>query len=117
MIDEEVTYKRQLDELKQDIGDLKSDLKGLVDVFKTTSRGRMSDAKGRIAEMARDRYERLQDLTNRGVYNARRVAGRARDAGSRAVERVQDKVEERPITSVLIALGVGVLLGRILKRR
>ena len=38
-------------------------------------------------------------------------------SGRQATESVQDTVRERPITSVLAAFGVGVLIGHLLDRR
>jgi ElaB/YqjD/DUF883 family membrane-anchored ribosome-binding protein len=40
----------------------------------------------------------------------------AKDQGRQALDDLADRIEERPVSSVLIAFGVGVLLGRLFDR-
>jgi len=44
-------------------------------------------------------------------------ADKAMATGRQATENVQDAVRERPMTSVFVAFGVGVLIGHLLDRR
>lgn len=48
---------------------------------------------------------------------AREAAQRVRDRGQAAVDEVGHRIEERPLTSVAVAFGVGMLIGRLLDRR
>jgi ElaB/YqjD/DUF883 family membrane-anchored ribosome-binding protein len=41
----------------------------------------------------------------------------ALETGRQAAETVQDAVKERPMTSVCIAFGIGVMIGHLLDRR
>jgi ElaB/YqjD/DUF883 family membrane-anchored ribosome-binding protein len=57
----------------------------------------------------------------RELERVREAAGEMVDRGRESVERVRenvsDRVRERPLTSVLIAGGIGVLLGMLAARR
>ena len=44
-------------------------------------------------------------------------SGKAKDAGRDAVSRVEKEVVERPLTSVAIAFGVGLLAANLLRHR
>jgi len=44
-------------------------------------------------------------------------AERVAASGRQAAENMQDAVRERPMTSVFVAFGVGVLIGHLLDRR
>ena len=44
-------------------------------------------------------------------------ADKAMETGRQATESMQDTVRERPLTSVFVAFGVGILLGHLLDRR
>ena len=48
---------------------------------------------------------------------AREVAHTVKETGSAALEEVEHQVRERPMTSVLTALGVGFVVGMLLSRR
>jgi ElaB/YqjD/DUF883 family membrane-anchored ribosome-binding protein len=41
----------------------------------------------------------------------------ALETGRQAAETVQDAVKERPMTSVCVAFGIGVMIGHLLDRR
>jgi ElaB/YqjD/DUF883 family membrane-anchored ribosome-binding protein len=107
---DEQAYREQLDAVKGDLHALRSDLKGLRDVFKSNSRNALKDAGQRIAQATRDRMEQLREMAERGMYQAS-------EYGKKALGRTARKIEERPITSVLIAIGAGLLIGRLLRRR
>jgi len=44
-------------------------------------------------------------------------AEKAMASGRQAAENMQDAVRERPMTSVFVAFGVGILIGHLLDRR
>ena len=63
-----------------------------------------------LAGLAREKTGELRDEI--GVRTDRAV-----ETGRQAAESVQDAVRERPVTSVCIAFGIGVMLGHLLDRR
>lgn len=85
-------------------------------------------ARNGISEKAHDVVESVKDLAHaaqegatRGIDRAqrsgRRAASRARDRAVDLEERATSAVEDRPLTSVLVALGIGILLGSCMRRR
>ncbi len=79
------TMRDELSELKADLSAIKDDLKSLAD-----------SAMGR----ARD--------------EARSVRDRSRAKVQSSIGSMEDYVEEQPLTSVLVAFGVGLLLGKFM---
>lgn len=72
--------------------------------------------KADLAEMS----ESLSSLARDGVAEGReKVRGAARQSRKQATEAwsaVENEVEERPLTSLAIALGIGFILGKVLSR-
>ena len=70
---------------------------------------------GRAAELKR----RAQEALNQGIDTARYQAMQARDYAGQQLSQVQqtltDRIIERPIASAVTALGVGVVIGLLLK--
>ncbi len=74
----------------------------------------MSDrVQGNIRNMAGRAQEAVGDITGdtrtqaRGAYN--QAAGQAQDAAG----QLADVIRERPITSALVGVGIGYILGKI----
>ena len=88
----------EFDVIKDDLVKLRDDISKLTSAFKEvtsdTVRDRVGALRGRIDE----------------------IAGDAGTQGREAMDELADRIEERPLTSVLIAFGVGVLLGRLFDR-
>jgi ElaB/YqjD/DUF883 family membrane-anchored ribosome-binding protein len=72
--------------------------------------------KSDIAKMS----ETISKLSHDGLAEGRkRVRSAARQSGERARETwgaVENEIEERPVTSLAIALGAGFVLGKLLSR-
>ncbi len=85
---ETANLRDDLDALRKDVSKLTDDVRGI--------------ASERVSA-ARDR--------------ARDTAYRARDRGEAVASEVGHRIEERPLTSVAVAFGVGMLIGRLLDRR
>ena len=83
--------KNDLVKLREDIAKLSSVLK---DVTSETVQERVGALRGRIDELT----------------------GEARTHGREAIDDLSERIEERPLTSILVAFGVGVLLGRLFDR-
>lgn len=82
------------------------------------------DAKAQIAQLRRQveslMSERvgpvLADAADRAQSAARQASGMARQAGDMArdqAEMISDRVREQPMVAVLIAAGLGYLIGRL----
>ncbi|HZL59352.1 MAG TPA: hypothetical protein VFC38_06600 [Stellaceae bacterium] len=84
--------------IRGDLDSLKSDLAGLMDHVKN---GALQGVAGRV-----------DDVTT----EARRLYGQFTAESERQAEALARRVEERPLTSLLIAFGLGFLGGRIFFR-
>jgi ElaB/YqjD/DUF883 family membrane-anchored ribosome-binding protein len=85
------TFKDDLNKLRSDISNLSAALR---DTTSETVREQVDTIRNRVDQITRD----------------------AREHGRQTLDDLTDRIEERPLTSVLIAFGVGVLLGRLLDR-
>lgn len=81
------TIEKELESLKEDLTSVKNDLRDLVDSF-----------------VGRAKSE-TEDLTRTARKNIRT-----------GVTTVEDSIEQNPFTTVLIALGVGMIIGKLLSR-
>ena len=88
----------EFDTVKDDLAKLRTDISKLSASLKDVTSETVHDQ----IEMIRDRLDRISD--------------RAREEGREALGDLTDRIEDRPLTSVLIAFGVGVLMGRFFDR-
>ncbi|HXQ53080.1 MAG TPA: hypothetical protein VN802_18455 [Stellaceae bacterium] len=95
-----------LERIVSDLASLKRDLAELFDHVKSGAVGGVGDA----TDAVRRSVGLLGDKA-RSAYDD--VAAQ----GERSVKAIGRQVEERPITSLLIALGVGFVASRLLSRR
>ena len=77
----------------------------------------MNDAKAQIAQL-RDQVqnlmsERVTPALSNAADTAEDYARQARDMASDQAEMLSDQVRESPLAAIMIAAGVGYLLGRI----
>lgn len=70
----------------------------------------MAKLRGDLAQVAGSWMDRGRD---QAMYAADEIKGRFQDS----METVEDWVKERPLTSVLIAAGIGLMLGKLSSRR
>jgi ElaB/YqjD/DUF883 family membrane-anchored ribosome-binding protein len=110
-------YRKELDSIRDDIKELRTDLKSLIESFKGNGKEAAQSVNERISEFATERLGHLKDAANVGVAYVKQAAATARCYGRMAVEKTQRQLEERPVTTLLVALGAGVILGRLLRRR
>jgi ElaB/YqjD/DUF883 family membrane-anchored ribosome-binding protein len=95
-----------IDALKTDLAQARADFADLVRDVVSAGKAEGSEAKAKIEAAIHDRIERIGE----GLGSVQRM-------GKRRVEDLQDTIEERPLTSVAVALGVGMLMGVVFARR
>src|SRR5262245_48599283 len=89
------------DTLRQDVEALKADLMAIRTDLKGLGRDLASAAKA-SADAAKDRV--------------RSAVEAAASKGEEAAKKIHHAIEEKPLTSVLVAFGTGLLLGAILRK-
>lgn len=85
---------------------LRSDLADVAQALVDAGRSEAGEARARLQAMAQERLE--------GV---RRALDVAKERGRNATDVLKQQVEEKPLMSVLIAFGAGVLLAGLMKRK
>ena len=90
------------DTVVDDLGTLKRDIGRLMDQMKTGAVDGASEA--------------AQNLLNQLNERASDIYDNLSDQGERSVKAISRQVEERPITSLLVAFGVGMIVSRLLSR-
>lgn len=80
--------------IKKDLEQLRRDLGALTEAFKRSSQQRAQEG----AEQARERFNAVRQ----------QAEGQAEEIGS--------QIKQRPFTSVLAAFGVGLVIGKIIRR-
>jgi ElaB/YqjD/DUF883 family membrane-anchored ribosome-binding protein len=90
------------DTIVDDLGTLKRDIARLMDQMKTGAVDGASEA--------------AQNLLNQLNERASDIYDNLSDQGERSVKAISRQVEERPITSLLVAFGVGMIVSRLLSR-
>jgi len=87
--------------------------------------GTLQDSLSAAAQAAKDAASDVvergraaaSDLVDRGRAAASDMVDRGRESVDHARERLSDRVRERPLTSVLVAGGIGLLVGMLIARR
>ena len=95
-------HARDLDSIGDDVAALKRDLSRLMGHMKNGT----YDA---ATESAREAVERLSDEADQ-LYRSLATQG------TRSLKAVSRQVEEQPLTSLLVAFGIGLIGGRLLRR-
>ncbi len=101
---------RDLDRLRADVARLGNTVTALVRSQSDSANSAVRDA----AEQARDRvYARASDLGRSGQA----LAYEARDRLSHANASLEGQIERNPIMAVLVAAGIGLVLGLVSRHR
>jgi ElaB/YqjD/DUF883 family membrane-anchored ribosome-binding protein len=95
-----------LEALRQDVARLRDDLSKLTESTRDIARGGAETLRARLEGNA-------QHLR----HEAERVYDEGRQRGQNAVESLERTIGERPVTSLLTAFGLGLVLGAFLNRR
>lgn len=98
--------RAEIDQLKSDLRVLREDLSKLGKDALSATKKSASTAGDAAREEARKRLGQLGDAWDT-----------TKDRGVAARHDVERCIEEHPLTSVMIALGVGFVIGKLLDRR
>jgi ElaB/YqjD/DUF883 family membrane-anchored ribosome-binding protein len=107
---------------KTDAG--KVDIEFLKEEF-NRFRSEILGMKDKIGNNASDALDQMSAYLNGGNISSRlatleaefeNLAGKAKDSGKVAVKRLETQVSERPIASVALAFGVGLLAAQFFRR-
>jgi ElaB/YqjD/DUF883 family membrane-anchored ribosome-binding protein len=94
-----------LNALRDDLAALKSDMANLI--------SHLSDRAANGAQSAANSAQSAFGVVDERARDALRNASAE---GDKALRAVGQKVEEQPVTALLIALGIGYISGRLLQR-
>ena len=92
--------------LKVDMSKLRSDLAEVAQALMEAGKMEASEARSRMQEMAQQRLDEV-----------RKALDVARERGKNAADVVKQQVEEKPLMSLAIAFGAGMLFGLLSRRR
>ncbi|HUL10208.1 MAG TPA: hypothetical protein VLV76_28010 [Candidatus Acidoferrum sp.] len=75
---------------------------------------------GTVRDIASDEVhatvDAIRDRLDKAAGEARKAARRAKAGANDAADAIEGAIEEHPFTSILIALGLGFLIGAFLRR-
>lgn len=113
--------RKELNALKKDLAALRGDVTTLSETSASTAREGIQaimDAAKEATAQAREKItQEAEHLADKVRQGAQDVAQKAKQTGTAALEEVEQQVRERPLTSVLTALGVGFVVGMLVTRR
>lgn len=101
-----IEYDRALRQLKKDVQELRTDVRSVVD-----------DLKNGAATKLQDEQDLLREQGQQYVKQIRQAYGELRRREQHVVQRLHDTVEERPVASLLTAVGIGLVLGRLARTK
>lgn len=100
------TKQPDVEKLQKDIDDLKSAISTLTKDLQNTA----DDRGQRLGAAAREKLDEFG-------RSASGVARKAADRGRESAEYAAETIRERPLQSLLVAFGAGLLLAKLLDRR
>ncbi|MDD5773604.1 MAG: hypothetical protein PHX78_09095 [bacterium] len=102
----EKTHDKELDELRSEIANLRTDITKLFSGIKNYAGAKVSDEKDQVIEKSHQIWADLMDKF---------YASKAR--GKKVVREVTTQVEEHPFISIMIAFGVGYAIAKVCTRK
>ncbi len=99
---------KELDAIKDDLASLKEDIRKLTGALTEMGRERVGEAADKISEKKEDLLDSLS------LAEIRERLAQLKNEGEDALGVVREQVEKYPAGTLLAAVGVGVLIGRLL---
>jgi ElaB/YqjD/DUF883 family membrane-anchored ribosome-binding protein len=100
---------QELDTLRADLGKIREDIAALT---RTLSDAAAAEAKAGGARLNEAAHAAARTARER----AQHFADSARTHSEEGLAALEDRIEQNPITSVLVAFGVGLVIGKLLDR-
>lgn len=97
------------EQVREDIRKLSEDLSKLTKSVAEGQKSNISSLRDEIRRESRAAFDQVKQRGDEAIH-------RARDAGSKAVDDVEHRIEERPFLSIIIMFLAGLLVGRLLDR-
>ena len=96
---------QELDTLRADLGKIRDDIASLT---RTLGDAAAAEAKAGGAK--------LNEAAHAAKDRAQRFAESARTQGEEGIAALEERIEQNPITSILVAFGFGLVIGKLLDR-
>jgi ElaB/YqjD/DUF883 family membrane-anchored ribosome-binding protein len=109
--------KADVEMLRADLANLKASLTDLASDTAAHARGRVHRAGERAREAFDATKDKVRETAGAAAERGKEYYDAAADKTRAAVDTLEERIEERPLTSVGIAFGVGLLLGVLLSGR
>ncbi|MBI5443912.1 MAG: hypothetical protein HY900_22225 [Deltaproteobacteria bacterium] len=93
--------EKEFEAVRADITKLRADLGGVTEALREMTKARAEGAREGLSSLAGT----VREEVRRGL-----------ERGRKSVETVEDRIEQQPVVSLLIAFGAGLLLGKVLDR-
>jgi ElaB/YqjD/DUF883 family membrane-anchored ribosome-binding protein len=105
-----VQVNQDVKALRNDVHRLREDLVQTVNSFRYRGRNTVMDTRDRMRNM-------MTDLQDRARERLREGSSVLKDRGHDMVDRYRDRLQRRPVTAILAAFAVGVVVAAVLLRR
>jgi ElaB/YqjD/DUF883 family membrane-anchored ribosome-binding protein len=100
----------ETDAIREDIQKLQNDLKDLFHSVGEQSKEKLYESKQKLVAA-------MKSLQGKVVEKSGEVYDSLREHSQDAVKVSRQKIQERPITAVLIAFAAGIIVDRLIRRR
>jgi len=95
--------RKELDALKADIAQLRSDIGGLTAAIKDVTSEKVSNTKADAQQRAQNAWEDVERKLNEALYEGRATVG-----------EIEDKITAHPGGSMLTAFGLGFIIAKLM---
>lgn len=112
-----VRAAEHLNSIRSDLKRLRADLEKLARTGRPRELRDLGEMKARLRQQAADLEERTTQRLRRAYLLAREQGRQTLERSRAAVDATRNRVVTRPLTSMLVSMGVGMLLGRLVRRR
>ncbi len=113
--------RKELNTLKKDLAALRGDVTTISESSARTAREGVQaimDAAKEATTQAKEKLtQEAEHLMDKVRTGAKDVAATVKEGGVAAMDEVEHQVRERPLTSVLAAVGIGFVVGMLVSRR
>ena len=92
----------ELQNLKDDVTKLRTDVSELVGLLKDLGAEKIDAARGNVAEELQARREQLRE-----------AMGKAKARGKKAADDIESQISEHPLSSLLAAFGLGFIIAKL----